>query len=75
MFHNIIIEMIDTSFRYQVVWLMGGEERSVGRAESKEADYSAKYMEVFADEKAALCCGMRWSSCEVAIAAPRWDCS
>lgn len=54
MFHNVIIEIIDTSFSYQVVGLMWGEERLMGRAESKGADYSAKYVEVFADEKAAL---------------------
>lgn len=47
----------------------------MGRAESKGADYSGKYVELFAGEKAALCSWMCWSSHEVAIAAPRWDCS
>lgn len=33
---------------------MQGEEMVMGKAESKGADYSAKYVAIFADEKAAL---------------------
>jgi len=57
MFHNVIVEIIDI-LSYQVVGHMSGEEKLMGRAESKGAVCSAKYVEIFADEKAALLLGV-----------------
>lgn len=54
MFHDVIREMIDTSFSYQVAGLMEGEERLVGRAESEEVVTLLNNVEMFADEKATL---------------------
>lgn len=54
MFHDVIREMIDTSFSYQVAGLIEGEERLVGRAESEEVVTVLNNVEMFADGKATL---------------------
>lgn len=45
-------------FGHQVIVLMWGEERLMGRAESKGADSSAENGRAFADEKSALLLGV-----------------